>query len=148
MNKLSDHKDHEKKLFPSANEHCQIHCCSKYQIEVTKSSRDVKKQVVTEKDIFCLIEPYLKKINNKFLCTICEVKFSSQNQACTHVENKHIDCLLYKCPLCRVTKVTRLGYESHLRRGHWARVKDYCPKIKLRKSFMVKSEKKTCNLDY
>ena len=33
MNKLSDHKDHEKKLFPSANEHCQVHCCSKYQIE-------------------------------------------------------------------------------------------------------------------
>ena len=78
-------------------------------------------------------------VNKKVICNVCKVKFVNKEKAKTHIENKHVDCLLYKCPLCRVTKVTRLAYESHLRRGHGARVKDYSPLIRLRKNFMVKS---------
>ena len=37
--------------------------------------------------------------------------------------------------------MTRLAYESHIRRGHRVCVEDYSPVIKLRKSFMVKDVK-------
>ena len=51
-----------------------------------------------------------------------------------------MDCLQYKCPLCRASKGTRLAYESHLRRGHGVKVKDYSPLIRCKKMFSVKSE--------
>ena len=78
-----------------------------------------------------------KSLDKKFSCTVCEIKFGQKLKAVTHVENKHVDCLQYKCPLCRASKGTRLAYESHLRRGHGARVMDYIPVIKYKKIFSV-----------
>ena len=60
-----------------------------------------------------------------------------------NVENKHVKCLQYKCPLCRANKGTRLAYESHLRRAHGAKVKDYNPGIRCRKRFCVKYDSQT-----
>ena len=48
--------------------------------------------------------------------------------------------MVYKCPLCRASKVTRLAFESHLRRGHNARTDEHSPLIKCKKKFCVKSE--------
>ena len=120
---------------------------SKYQHQLEDKTSNIKIPVVTERDISVLIDPYLKSVNKKVICKVCKVKFVNKAKAKTHVENKHVDCLMYKCPLCRVTKVTRLAYESHLRRGHGARVKDYSPLIRLRKNFMVKSIEQTSSLD-
>jgi len=103
-------------------------------------SNDNKDSVATEQQIAKLLDPYVKKVNKKFSCTVCDIKFACKVKALTHVENRHVDCLLYKCPLCRASKGTRLAYESHLRRGHGAKVKDYCPSIRIKKSFYVKSE--------
>ena len=138
------------KKFKANNVGCRFNFnFSNYQCnyEVKTNSSDIKSPSVTERDISLLIDPYIKSVNKRVICTVCEVKFVNKEKAKTHVENKHVDCLQYKCPLCRVTKVTRLAYESHLRRGHGARVKDYCPLIRLRKNFMVNSEKKTSNLN-
>ena len=49
--------------------------------------------------------------------------------------------------MCRVTKVTRLAYESHIRRAHGTNVKEYNPVIKLRKTLRVKSDTKVFSLD-
>ena len=109
--------------------------------EVIKvSTTDNKGLVVSEADIANLLDPYVKRILKKFSCTICGIKFVNKGKAVTHVENKHVDCLQYKCPLCRASKGTRLAYESHLRRGHGARVMDYHPVIRSKKMFSVKSE--------
>ena len=119
----------------------------RYKHDFADATNDLKIPFVTEGDIALLIDPFLKNVNKKVVCTICKVKFVSKVKAKTHVENKHVDCLMYKCPLCRVTKVTRLAYESHLRRGHGARVTDYSPLIRLRKNFMVKQGDQRSHLD-
>ena len=108
---------------------------------------DSKGQFVTEQEVEKLITPYVKRIHKKFSCTVCDIKFACKVKALTHVENKHVDCLLYKCPLCRASKGTRLAYESHLRRGHGAKVKDYCSSIRIKKSFYVKSEVKSRHIE-
>jgi hypothetical protein len=99
--------------------------------------------VITETEIAKLLSTYVKSENKKYFCTVCNIKFRTKCKALTHVENKHVDCFLYKCPLCKVTKVTRLAYECHIRRGHVARVKDYSPQIRIIKTFSVKSEAQT-----
>ena len=99
-----------------------------------------KGTVMTELEVTRLLEPYVKSVHKKFTCAVCDMKFVSKQKALTHVENKHVDCLQYKCPLCRASKVTRLAYESHLRRGHNARVRDHTPGIRCKKRFCVKSE--------
>lgn len=93
-----------------------------------------------EWEVTQLLEPYVKLVQKKFLCTVCDMKFANKVKAVTHVENKHVDCLQYRCPLCRASKVTRLAYESHLRRGHNAKVDQHSPLIKCKKKFCVKSE--------
>lgn len=93
-----------------------------------------------EWEVTQLLEPYVKLVQKKFLCTVCDMKFANKVKATTHVENKHVDCLQYRCPLCRASKVTRLAYESHLRRGHNAKVDQHSPLIKCKKKFCVKSE--------
>ena len=99
-----------------------------------------KGSFISELEVTRLLEPYVKNVHKKFLCTVCDMKFTNKAKALTHVENKHVDCLQYKCPLCRASKVTRLAYESHLRRGHNARVDQHCAIIRLKKKFCVKSE--------
>ena len=97
-----------------------------------------KGSVFTEAEISKLLDPYVKSVDKKFSCTVCEIKFAQKGKAMTHIENKHVDCLQYKCPLCRASKGTRLAYESHLRRGHGEKAKDYHPVIKCKKKFHVK----------
>jgi len=106
----------------------------------TAPKTDNKGKIMTEKEISSLLDPYVKSVHKKFSCTVCDMKFVSRVKAVTHVENKHVDCLQYKCPLCRASKGTRLAYESHLRRGHGVKVKDYSPHIRCKKQFSVKSE--------
>jgi hypothetical protein len=105
----------------------------------TETNSDNKGKVITEKEVTKLLDPYVKSVYKKFSCTVCDMKFANKVKALTHVENKHVDCLQYKCPLCRASKVTRLAYESHLRRGHGARVNDYSPLIRCKRHFCVKS---------
>lgn len=88
----------------------------------TESPVESKGTFITDFEVTQLLDPYVKNVQKKFLCTVCDMKFANKSKALTHVENKHVDCLQYKCPLCRASKVTRLAYESHLRRGHSARV--------------------------
>ena len=99
-----------------------------------------KNTIVTEADVEKLLDPFVKYDEKKFSCTVCETKFSNKIKALAHVENKHVDCLQYKCPLCRGSKSTRLAYVSHIRRGHGANVKDYSPIMRCKHDFFVKSE--------
>ena len=107
---------------------------------VTAPKNDNKGKIMTEKEISSLLDPYVKSVHKKFSCTVCDMKFVSRVKAVTHVENKHVDCLQYKCPLCRASKGTRLAYESHLRRGHGVKVQDYSPHVRCKRQFSVKSE--------
>ena len=109
--------------------------------------KDNKGSIVTEAELASLLDPYVKMNLKKFSCTICCIKFISKGKAVSHVENKHVDCLQYKCPLCRASKGTRLAYESHLRRGHGARVVDHEPVIRSKKEFHVKSESQISDKD-
>lgn len=106
----------------------------------TESPVESKGTFITDFEVTQLLDPYVKNVQKKFLCTVCDMKFANKSKALTHVENKHVDCLQYKCPLCRASKVTRLAYESHLRRGHSARVDQHSPLIRCKKKFCVKSE--------
>ena len=115
------------------------------EIESKDTNAGGKGTVITETEIAALLDPHVTRMNKKFICTVCDIKFATKAKALTHVENKHVECLLYKCPLCKVTKVTRLAYESHLRRGHVARVKDYCPLIRIKKKFSLKAERSQTN---
>jgi len=108
--------------------------------EKIPQSKDSKGTIITEKELASLLAPYVKTKLKRFCCTICDIKFVSSEKAVTHVENKHVSCLQYKCPLCRASKGTRLAYESHLRRGHGARVQDYKPVIRCKKGFSVCDE--------
>eukprot|EP00092_Neocalanus_flemingeri_P005883 GFUD01006332.1.p1 GENE.GFUD01006332.1~~GFUD01006332.1.p1 ORF type:complete len:300 (+),score=73.34 GFUD01006332.1:185-1084(+) len=103
--------------------------------------------LITETEITDRLVPYVKKLNKKSICSVCDIQFKTKAKALTHLENKHVDCLLYKCPLCKVTKVTRLAYESHIRRGHVVRVKDYSPMIRMSKTFCIKSEAQSNQTD-
>lgn len=105
-----------------------------------ESPVESKGTFITDLEVSQLLAPYVKNVQKKFLCTVCDMKFTHKTKALTHVENKHVDCLQYKCPLCRASKVTRLAYESHLRRGHSARVDQHSPIIRCKKKFCVKSE--------
>merc|ERR1711936_1131172 len=94
-----------------------------------------KGTLLTEKDVISLLDPYIGWDRKRAVCTVCEIKFVKREKARAHIENKHLDCLQYKCPLCRASKVTRLAYESHLRRGHSAKARDYQPQIRLKRRF-------------
>ena len=72
---------------------------SKYQHQLEDNTSDIKIPVMTERDISILIDPYLKSVNKKVICNICKLKFVNKAKAKAHVENKHVDCLMYKCPL-------------------------------------------------
>ena len=104
-----------------------------------ESTQENKSSFMTEAEVSRLLEPHVKAVLRKFVCTVCDMKFANRLKAVTHVENKHVDCLVYKCPLCRASKVTRLAYESHLRRGHGARPDQHRPLIKAKKKFSVRS---------
>jgi hypothetical protein len=114
---------------------------------VITTQNDNTIKFVTELEVTKLLEPYVKSVHKKFSCTVCDMKFVSKVKAVTHVENKHVDCLQYKCPLCRGSKGTRLAYESHLRRGHGVKVNDYSPLIRCKKKFSVKSEALSSNTE-
>jgi len=101
-----------------------------------------KGTLLTEKDVISLIDPYIGWDRKRAVCTVCDIKFVKREKARAHVENKHLDCLQYKCPLCRASKVTRLAYESHLRRGHSAKARDYQPQIRLKRRFGLKVDNK------
>jgi len=122
-----------------------------YNFETKKqepeSPQENKGTFLSELEVTKLLDPYVKVFQKKFLCTVCDMKFANKVKALTHVENKHVDCLQYKCPLCRASKVTRLAYESHLRRGHNARVDQHSPLIKCKKKFCVKSEAQSSEPD-
>ena len=60
----------------------------------------------------------------------------------SHIENKHIDCFQYKCPLCRTTKTSRLAFDCHTRSRHGAVDKlSVSPLLRLKRQFSVKTEK-------
>ena len=99
-----------------------------------------KNSILSELDLEKLLDPFMKNAEKKFICTICNIKFSNKVKAKAHIENKHVDCLQYKCPLCKSIKPTRLAYESHIRRGHGENVKSYSPLIRCKKNFFVKSK--------
>ena len=99
-----------------------------------------KNSILSEADLEKLLDPFMKYAEKKFICTICNIKFSNKVKAKAHLENKHVDCLQYKCPLCKSIKPTRLAYESHIRRGHGENVKSNSPLIRCKKNFLVKSK--------
>ena len=99
-----------------------------------------KSSILSEADLEKLLDPYMKYAEKKFICTVCDIKFSNKVKIKAHLENKHVECLQYKCPLCRSIKSTRLAYESHIRRGHGVNVKSYSPLIRCKKNFFVKSK--------
>ena len=111
----------------------------KPEVAPAESTQENKSSFMTEAEVSRLLEPHVKAVLRKFVCTVCHMKFANRLKAVTHVENKHVDCLVYKCPLCRASKVTRLAYESHLRRGHGARPDQHRPLIKAKKKFSVRS---------
>lgn len=111
-----------------------------HKVTEPESPQENKGTFLTDLEVTKLLDPYVKVVHKKFLCTVCDMKFVNKIKALTHVENKHVDCLVYKCPLCRASKVTRLAFESHLRRGHNARTDEHSPLIKCKKKFCVKSE--------
>jgi hypothetical protein len=92
--------------------------------------------LLTESEVTSLIEPYIVWDRKRAVCTVCDIKFLKREKAMAHMENKHLDCLQYKCPLCRASKVTRLAYESHVRRGHSARAGDHRPQIRLKRRWL------------
>jgi len=109
--------------------------------EALRSPEDVGKgALLTENQVTSLLEPYIVWDRKRAVCTVCNIKFVKREKARAHLENKHLDCFQYKCPLCRASKVTRLAYESHLRRGHSAKARDYTPQIRLKRRFGLKSE--------
>jgi len=118
-------------------------------VEKCETSKTEKKgtSTVSEKEIARLLDPHVKTVNTKFACKVCDMKFTSKYKALTHVENKHVTCLQYKCPLCRTSKGTRLSYESHLRRGHQAKVKDHSPTVRVRGHFSVQTEEQNNEQD-
>ena len=67
-----------------------------------------KGTLLTEKDVISLIDPYIGWDRKRAVCTVCDIKFVKREKARAHLENKHLDCLQYKCPLCRASKVLPL----------------------------------------
>ena len=65
-----------------------------------------KGTLLTEKDVISLIDPYIGWDRKRAVCTVCDIKFVKREKARAHLENKHLDCLQYKCPLCRASKVS------------------------------------------
>jgi hypothetical protein len=110
--------------------------------ELQVISNASKGSVFTGAEIAKLLDSYVKSVDRKSSCTVCDIKFAQKGKALTHVENKHVDCLQYKCPLCRASKGTRLAYESHLRRAHGEKAKNNNIVIKCKRKFNVKSNEK------
>ena len=143
--KTVDAKPKEAKL-PTINIQPNVNFSEFANNNMSTAHTDKKGRTITEKEVIQLLDPYIKCVHKKFSCTVCDMKFASKVKAVTHLENKHVDCLQYKCPLCRGSKGTRLAYESHLRRGHGAKVKDYSPRIRSKRMFSVKSEIQISNI--
>ena len=72
-----------------------------------------KGTLLTEKDVISLIDPYIGWDRKRAVCTVCDIKFVKREKARAHVENKHLDCLQYKCPLCRASKVEHIFLSYH-----------------------------------
>ena len=72
-----------------------------------------KGTLLTEKDVISLIDPYIGWDRKRAVCTVCDIKFVKREKARAHVENKHLDCLQYKCPLCRASKVEHIFVSYH-----------------------------------
>ena len=72
-----------------------------------------KGTLLTEKDVISLIDPYIGWDRKRAVCTVCDIKFVKREKARAHVENKHLDCLQYKCPLCRASKVEHIFLSCH-----------------------------------
>jgi hypothetical protein len=66
--------------------------------------------LLSESEVTSLIEPYIVWDRKRAVCTVCDIKFLKREKAMAHMENKHLDCLQYKCPLCRASKVTRMAH--------------------------------------
>ena len=71
-----------------------------------------KGTLLTEKDVISLIDPYIGWDRKRAVCKVCDIKFVKREKARAHVENKHLDCLQYKCPLCRASKVASPKYHN------------------------------------
>ena len=147
MKPKTQNDDDKKAKLPTINIQPNFNMSDFANNNVTTAHTDKKGRTITEKEVIQLLDPYIKSVHKKFSCTVCDMKFATKVKAVTHVENKHVDCLQYKCPLCRGSKGTRLAYESHLRRGHGAKVKDYSPRIRSKRMFSVKSEIQISNIE-
>ena len=77
-----------------------------------------KGTLLTEKDVISLIDPYIGWDRKRAVCKVCDIKFVKREKARAHVENKHLDCLQYKCPLCRASKVTSHSHRYQNLQNH------------------------------
>ncbi len=101
-----------------------------------------------------LILPYLKEDaagrGGKLTCTVCSMKFTHLVKGLNHIENKHLDCLQYKCSLCKSIKNSRLAFDCHVRSRHSVdnnsrdhRTIPVTPLFRLKRPFAIKAERLT-----
>lgn len=98
-------------------------------------------------DLGRLILPYLHAdtAGRKICCTVCGMKFTHLVKGLNHIENKHLDCLQYKCFLCKSIKNSRLAFDCHMRRRHSMddRTPVIAPLLRLKHPFTIKAERLT-----
>jgi hypothetical protein len=78
------------------------------------------------------------------------MKFPHLLKGLNHVENKHVDCLQYKCSLCKSVKNSRLAFDCHVRSRHSVggggsndRPPALAPLCRLKRPFSIKAERAT-----
>jgi hypothetical protein len=96
---------------------------------------------MTVSDMEKMFEPYISQSEKKYNCTVCTIKFPHKDKLISHIENKHIDCFQYKCPLCRTTKTSRLAFDCHIRSRHSADKKSLDPLLRLKRQFAIKNDR-------
>jgi hypothetical protein len=108
-----------------------------------------QKWSLTGTDLGRLILPYLKLVDpngRKISCTVCGMKFPHLLKGLNHVENKHVDCLQYKCSLCKSVKNSRLAFDCHVRSRHSVGNSPppaITPLCRLKRPFSIKAERPT-----
>ena len=110
-----------------------------------------QKWSLTGSDLGRLILPYLKVADatgRKISCTVCGMKFANLVKGLNHIENKHMDCLQYKCSLCKSIKNSRLAFDCHVRSRHTVGNDSrdrpcITPLFRLKRPFSIKAERAT-----
>merc|ERR1719266_936646 len=92
---------------------------------------------LSDKDIFEIIEPYIKTKGKAFICDICDMKSSNQSRLITHIERQHVDCFSFKCPSCKCAKKSRNPFNHHIRAKHGKNKGELNPIILKRRSLSI-----------